>query len=199
MLNNRKKSLLYLLLVFFVVSVVSCSKESNPTEPQPDTIPENNVQDVKKEEVPENEQGGDPRGTYYGNSPYFFHFSSTFTAKDSVVVSKAKTMLVIEGSTSAEGSYRFLEENYQIDQFILSIETPGSSHRIQINNNYKPIKVTTGTWKVSGNIITFQREGHPPDEARFSATNRGIFFYSYQTVPLFGGFTQVRAYKGKKD
>ncbi len=191
-----KKSVSIIFIFTFVLILSGCSKDNSTNPDDSPKVPDNNVQDVKKEEVPEQSNGGDPRGTYFANSPIYYHFSSTITVRDSIVESKGKYMIKIEGSSATQGTYTYLLQSYNIEQYIF-LSTGSSSAKVDIKQSVSNSSASEekGSWSVNGDVITFTPEGSTSYTKTFTANNRGMYQYSELTLPLIGNYTQVKIYK----
>lgn len=198
-MSNFKKLSGLIFVILLTIVFIGCSDKS--TDPNPDDtkkVPDNNIQNVNKEEVPEQSNGGDPRGTYFANSPVYFHFSSNsaITVRDSVVESKGKYMMKIEGSSATQGTYTYLLESYNIEQYIF-LSTGSSSAKVDIKQSVSNSSASEekGSWSVNGEVITFTPQGSNSYSHNFTANNRGIYYYSDLMLPLVGAYTRVKVYK----
>ena len=114
-------------------------------------------------------KGGDPRGTYFPNSPFLFTADPT----DSLTVAGGAGTLTITGASQDSGEYT-LELSSHVSGRISGI----------IYYNTKPHTDTTyGTWRVINNTLSVT-DGNLVEMFRFHPTKRGCtLFITSSQVP----------------
>jgi hypothetical protein len=183
-----------MIIIFFsVIYFAGCSDD--PASPGgDDSVPENNIPNMSKEEVPSESSGGDPRGTYFANEPYFLYFSNSTSVQVIDSVNKARAMYRFEGSATS-GTYVELVELVEVRS--IRIRVSGSTTdttMIRMQSSYSPARKVEGTWRVSADTLYLTVRGAESATA-YTANNKGIFFITKTNAPLVGVYSEVYAYK----
>lgn len=185
------------ILMLAAVALTGCSKDNPANNNDSDSIPDNNIPNIQKADVPSEPSGGDPRGTYFANEPYYIYIdlSTNSTTQVFETSNKAKLMYKFEGSSSASGTYTFLKDF--IDVQTTRVRTTMSAVDTTTKNiieKYNPIKKSEGTWKVSADTL-FLYSGGVEAASRFTADNKGLYFIDEIQAPFAGHFKEIYVYK----
>lgn len=176
-MQKQYRFLLFTVTIFSFLILSGCKKtDSTPTAASTTTIPK----DLTKEEIiAEAQKGanGDPRGTYYMNTPiitFFTNEPSINLQYKSETKNEASGSTTIEGSAT-EGTWKSTNVSENVD-VVLTIEQNGQSTDVPVAFTESGSK--TGTWKiVPGQKVILQENGSstPADTVDFGITAKGMF------------------------
>jgi hypothetical protein len=178
-----KRNFTKLLLTGLICLVISaCSDSDSPNEGP--VIPTDNVADLTKAAIPSDTIGGDPRGTYFGNTPYVFVLPNLLPITDSSYANYTKFYLEIKGDDSTHGTYNYIVAAVRYYVVVTDKDYGTSSQdRFSMDLASNPNESFSGTWQVTGKTITFSEAAVLGDGA-YSVNSRGLYIYTLR--PTFG-------------
>lgn len=185
-------------LFFFAVALILVSCGMDTSGPSTGKVPENDITDISRENIPLSVNGGDPRGEYFANEPLMIVEPADANTKDSTVSSTGKLYYVFEGDSPESGDFTIIEKEFDL-HIILIKNNNGTKitydHKEQINHS--EAQKEEGTWKVEDGILQMKVDGNTRS-VKFTANDNGLFFYNEKYDPGVGAFKTVMAYKKQK-
>ncbi len=169
-----------------LVFAVACNNNTSST-----TTPSGPGPDIAVAQFPTSATGGDPRGTWYPNTPLMNVSASNLSSGVTVGVTFTKNTgsgsIVYTGSTPASGTF---STNNLAASLVgnTAISALGQTSNIPIMESTVGVLAGSGTWTVSGsNLIQFSSGVAKPDTLAFTANSQGLFFVSRQDVGASSG------------
>lgn len=175
-----KKLLLIAFAAFSIgLAFTSCSDSDDESTP---IIPTDTIPQLKKGQVPYEPIGGDPRGTYFGNTPFVFIIPQMGTIYDTTDSLRTSFYMEIKGNDSTQGTYNYTASAIQYN---IALKYRGISSyvydTISSSTTYTPNRAFSGTWTATGNSITFTGLV-PINKGAFSSDENGLFIYKYDSI-----------------
>ena len=186
----------YCYLFAVALILVSCGMDTSG--PSTGKVPENDVTDIPRENIPLDVNGGDPRGEYFANEPLMIIEPADTSTTDSVLSSSGKLYYVFEGDSPESGDFTIIEKEFDL-QIILIKNSDGMKityeHKQQIDHS--EAQKEEGTWIVEDGILQMTVDGNTRS-VKFTASEEGLFFYNEKYDPGVGAFKTIMAYKKQK-
>lgn len=157
----------------------SCSDSDDETTP---VIPADSIPQLVKGQIPNEPVGGDPRGKYFGNTPFVFIIPLMGTIYDTSDSLHTNFYMEINGNDSTQGTYNYTASiiSYNIKLTYRGL-TSNTTKTISEMTSYNPCRAFSGTWTASGNNISFTGLV-PISKGSFTSNDLGLYIYKYDSI-----------------
>ncbi|MHB1051325.1 MAG: hypothetical protein ACYC09_14700 [Bacteroidota bacterium] len=183
----RKKFIIShaVIFVFSLLVLVGCKKDETSPTSNTNTVnePANLTLEQAIAEISIAQDGADPRGLYYINTP-FVTFKTNDTTTGLQYKSETKNggsgTIKVEGASAIEGTWTSTNVNVTVD-LVLTVTTNGVPEDVQFAPTADDLKglngSNSGTWKVIGDKMVMNTNGstEPADTSNFGTTSKGLF------------------------